>query len=555
MSMAAYFTLPVCVLVLLSIFIKPLRNPSIYTGYTAIVVFFVLLLLFADAGLYKEWGIRADDSFLKYLTNPREAWASISHLPVFAIILLFVVFFAILVYLSNRGIREMAPSLEKEVSKPVSALLVLLVTVALVIPLRGGFQLAPINQSSVYFSLNHFSNLAAVNPVWNFAHAIQHPGGSGKNPFVVLPDAVATTIVDSLYQQNKNAPPLFATKPNVIIIAWESFTSKAVELTKNGVVVTPGFNALRKEGIYFPNIYATGDRTDKGIVGILSGYPAQPTTSIVKVPTKAAGLPMLGKEFKNAGYQTAFYYGGELEFANMKAYLLSGGFDRFTSVDDFAKDQQNSKWGAHDGVVADKLTRDLSGITGPFFYTWLTLSSHEPFETPASIAIAGNDATDKFLNSLHYTDQVVTGFVNYCKSQPWWQNTLIFIVADHGHPLPEAANKAMNFHIPLLILGRGVRPQTIDKIGSQTDLAATLLGTMGMNYSQFNWSKNLLDSSSRSWGYFAFNNGFGFVNNQGKYIFDNVGKMPINFSGIDSGSLKQAGQAILQQSFADYLKR
>src|SRR5690349_4819814 len=71
MSMAAYFTLPVALLVLLSIFIKRLRNPSIYTGYTAVILFFVLLLLFADAGLYKEWGIRADDSFLKYLTSPR----------------------------------------------------------------------------------------------------------------------------------------------------------------------------------------------------------------------------------------------------------------------------------------------------------------------------------------------------------------------------------------------------------------------------------------------------------------------------------------------------
>lgn len=554
-SMAAYFSIPVALLVMISIFARPLRNISIYTGYTAVLLFFVLLLLFADAGLYKEWGIRADDSFLKYLKSPKEAWASISHLPVFAILLLFIVLYAATIYVANKGIRGMRISLQRETSAGASFIVALIVTASLIIPLRGGLQLAPINQSSVYFSLNHFSNLAAVNPIWNFAHSLQHPGGPGKNPFIRLPEATAARSVDSLYRQSHIPATVFGNKPNIIIIAWESFTSKVIDLKKNGVEVTPGFNVLRKEGIYFSNIYATGDRTDKGIVGILSGYPSQPTTSIVKVPNKAASLPMLGKHFKAAGYNTAFYYGGELEFANMKAYLLAGGFDHFTSVNDFSKADQNSKWGAHDGVVQQKLLKDISVASQPFFYTWLTLSSHEPFETPEKIVIEGNDAASKFLNSLHYTDKVITAFIDHCKKQPWWNNTVVAIIADHGHPLPEAGEKLKNFHIPLLILGGGVRPALVDKIASQTDLAATLLGGAGMGYADFKWSRNLLDSTAASWGYFAFNNGFGFVNSTGSYVSDNIGQRPIEYKGKDTLALKTAGQALQQLSFADYLKR
>src|SRR5690606_11469546 len=104
----------------------------------------------------------------------------------------------------------------------------------------------------------------------------------------------------------------------------------------------------------------SGDRTDKGIVAILSSFPAQPKTSIVKIPSKVAKLPMLSELFNQHQYFTSFYYGGELEFANMKAYLTNGNFKHFTSIKDFAEKDRNSKWGAHDGVVMEKLFADLN---------------------------------------------------------------------------------------------------------------------------------------------------------------------------------------------------
>lgn len=556
MSMAAYISLPVCFFVLLAVFFKPFRAAVLYKVYTTVILLPVLLLIFTDIGLYKEWGFRIDSTFLKYLANPAEAWASVSHLPIISILLLFILLYSLLVFFSRKLITKYIAALQRSDKKILAFIVIFFLTGLFIIPLRGGFQLAPLNQSSVYFSQDHFSNLAAINASWNFMYALNHNTQSTQNPFVYLEKKEAARITDSLQQAAAIQLQHRTTKPNVIVIVWESFTEKVLDLKKDGIEITPGFNLLRKEGIYFSNIYATGDRTDKGIVAVLSGYPSQPTTSVVKIPSKAASLPALGKTYKTAGYNTAFYYGGELEFANMKAYLLAGGFDRFVSVNDFEKKDQNSKWGAHDGVVMNKLVKEVAQARQPFFYTWLTLSSHEPFETPQAPVIKGDDWESQFLNSLHYSDKIVYDFIEQCKKQPWWQNTIVAIVADHGHPLPEAASKTKNFRIPMLLLGGLItQPQQVDKTGSQTDLAAILLSQTGISHKDFAWSKNLLDSTTKSRAYFAFNNGFGFVNDSGYFVFDNVGKRVMEAYGTDTAALRLAGQAMQQQSFADYLER
>lgn len=156
-----------------------------------------------------------------------------------------------------------------------------------IIPIRGGLQLAPLNQSGVYFSNNNFSNISAINASWNFMYTLNHHTDNTVNPYIYLETARANKIVDSLYHSSSVSSLEFnMPKKNVIILVWESFTEKALHIEKDGKVITPGFNQLKNEGIYFSDIFASGDRTDKGIVAVLSGYPSQPVTSIVKVPSK-----------------------------------------------------------------------------------------------------------------------------------------------------------------------------------------------------------------------------------------------------------------------------
>ncbi|MDB5202380.1 MAG: sulfatase [Ferruginibacter sp.] len=558
MSMAAYFSLPIGLFILASLFFRFFQRPLIYQMFSGLLLLLCCFLVLSDLNLFKAWGYRIDASVLKYMKNPKEMYASISYLPVFWLLLGFLfVWFLVALLFANRiskWLSQIVPAEKRWLALPV----LLLMIGTFIIPLRGGLQLAPLNQSSVYFSANNFANQAAINAPWNFMYSLNHNLESATNPFIYMDGKDAELLRHQLYASSPDSTLTPQTvKPNIIIIVWESLTKKVIGLSRDGQPVTPGFDSLRKEGLYFSDIYATGDRTDKGIVGVLSGYPAQPTTSIVKVPSKAAKLPMLSREFRKAGYQTSFYYGGELEFANMKAYLLGGAFNQFISIGDFQKKDLSSKWGAFDDVVMHRLVSDQSRINEPFFTTWLTLSSHEPFETPVPTVIKGSSDEDLFLNSLHYTDSTVFEYVQHCKQQPWWSNTILVIVADHGHRLPATGKRLDDFKIPLLFLG-GALPmpaQVIKKTGDQTDIAATLLAMTGRNATAFNWSKNLLDSTSKPWAYFSFNNGFGYATPAGQFIFDNVGKLLVTKEGLVTDVDIRNGKAMQQLTFQDYLQK
>lgn len=564
LSIAAYYTAPVCIAIIFSVFFNVFRKFHFYLLYSFLLLVLAFLIITIDIGSYQAWGTKIDPGFLTYLKTPKEAFASIKNfplLPVFAGFIIFCIFSFIHLkrYFSKACKSRLLPVSEK--FKTFAALVC--VSAALIIPMRGGLQGLPVNQSSVYFSENNFSNIAAINANFNFFFNLFQGDASNENPFIVMSKEDAEKIAASYFttSKEKKLPPsdLFKTDSatNIIVIIWESFTQKAITASVGDIEVTPKFNQLKKEGIYFSNIYATGDRTDKGIPGILSGYPAQPTTSILKIPAKAQSLPIISNEFSKLGYYTSFFYGGKGDFANMNAYLAAGNFNNLQTFDDLEIDNETTNWGYHDGDVKDKITAGFPKIRQPFFLTWLTLTSHQPYKTPVPTVIKGDDELSLFFNSLHYTDEVIDQFVQNAKTQVWWHNSLVVIVADHGHRLPATGSKFDDFRIPVLFLGGAVQKPglTVDKVGSQTDIAATLMDAVGVAANPFKFSNNLFDSFRKPIAYFSFMNGFGLINGDQKFIFDNVGKQIVEQSSLLSNETKKIGSGLQQYFFQDFLKR
>lgn len=557
-SMAAYLILPVCLLLAVACFIPAAGNRKIFLTYSAIMLFPVMMLIVCDLPAYEAWGYRLDITPLRYLATPGEAWASVSHLPVSLFFLSFLAAYALFFFLFKR-LSVRLPGVPA-VRRPAEAGLMLLLTASLIIPIRGGFQLAPLNQSSVYFGNDAFANQAALNVPWNFMRSLTFLSEHRKNPYEYMDREKAASLKKDLFAASGRPIRLVDSRiknPNILLILWESFTSKALGLQEGGIPVMPGMEKLMKQGVYFSNVYASGDRTDKGIVSVLSGYPAQPATSIVKEPQKAGKLRALPSLLAGFGYDTRFFYGGETEFANMKAYLLGSGFKSITDVNSFSEKDKNSKWGAHDNVVKDSIINTLSRARRPFFFNWLTLSSHEPFETPVSVVIPGEDDRSKFLNSLHFSDSVIFRLISRGQEQPWWDSTLVIIIADHGHRLPRSISRKEDFHIPMIWTGGAIQNKgiTISTVMSQTDLAATLCNQLGIANQYFPWSRDILREGQPAWAYFCFNNGFGLVEPEGHFIFDNAGRRLIEKSGRTDSLMIQQGQALQQLTFADYLAK
>ncbi|WP_183906841.1 LTA synthase family protein [Rufibacter immobilis] len=562
LSFAAYLSVLPFLFFLLETSFRKTIFLKITQWYTYVMLPLLTLLIIADLELYSAWGFRLDSTPLQYLNTPAEMMASAASAPVWLLVLLYLLLLVIGLFsfraLSRRW--EISPRRNpRQVVLELAAGIFLLAL--LVLPIRGGWQQIPLNQSDVYFSQKVFANHAGVNVPWNVMHSVIKKNHQTKNPYQYFEEHQAQALVREVYAAKSDSIPslLKGKNPNVLFIILESYTAKFIGALGGPAEVTPHFNALAKEGILFQNIYAAGDRSEKGMVALLSGYPVQTTTSIIKTPKKTERLPQLALELKKQGYQTSYYYGGELAFANIKSYLMNGQYDKLVEKSDFGREHYNSKWGVHDHILFDKVLQDHQNPQQPFFTTVFTLSSHEPYDIPIPAKFAGTDEETQFKNSFYYTDWALDNFISAAKKQPWWQNTLVILVADHGHPFPgrDQNDAPSKFRIPLLMVGGALAVQdtVISNIGSQTDLVPTLLQQLGLPHQQYTWSKNLLDAKATPFAFYVFNDGFGMVTPQGAVTFDNVAKQPIHRDAAVSDRQVNQGKAYMQVSFGDFLKK
>ncbi len=546
---------PVIILIITSFF----SGKTLYyilNVYTIILISFFAILTIVDLELYRYWGYRLDKTPLFYINTPGEMLASVYWYTIVIGLVSILVFVLVSGFLYLKYIAVIIEN--PQPGKFKSAGLFTLILAALIVPVRGGFDTSPVNLSTAYFHENNFANHAAVNILWNFGNSLTIKA-SQTYQFDYLEKDEIENIAAYLYKQDSVTNQILnLNRPNIILVILESFTAKLIQPLGGIEGVTPNFNELTKEGIFFTKFYANDSRSDKGIVSILSGYPALGIVSIIKFPKKTQSLPYISKHLSEVGYHTSFYYGGDINFANINSYLFNGDFDKIISKSDFEKSEILSRWGVPDQIIFNRLYDDMKKEKEPFFKVLFTLSNHEPFDIPVPSVIEGKDTESKMYNSSLYTDSCIGDFVRKLKQTELWDKTLIVFLADHGHILPgmTPVYGFKKYHIPMLWLGGVITRDTIiNKYGSQTDLARTLLNQLGLHADEFFYSKDLLSESSNSFAFYDYNNGFGFLTDSVRYIYDNDSRKVILKEGyLDDMSLNQ-GRALQQLFYMDYYNR
>ncbi len=557
------FTSYICILPFLLLFIEAFfvqfKAKKIIRFYTVVVSIILSFITTADLELYSAWGYRMDATPLQYLKSPKEMGGTISSAPLLSLFIICVLLSTFFIWFYRKYIDNFFSQANQKENIFLRICITFLLFIFLFVPIRGGIQKIPMNQSDVYFSPNLFADHAALNLPWNVVHSILNKN-SEQNPFDYFSKEKAQQLVDNLYKTGPvKIPSILSVKhPNIIFIIMESYTAKLVGCVGGEPGVTPNIDNIAAEGLLFTNIYAAGDRSEKGQVAVLSGYPNQAITSIIKTPTKTQNLPSINEALEKEGYYTSYTYGGELEFANIKSYLLNVGFKKLVSKYSFSPSERNTSWGVHDHIVLNRFFQDIKIEQQPFFATIFTLSSHEPYDVPMMPRFKGKDETTLFKNSIAYTDSAVGDFINKLKKESLWKNTLVVLVADHGHRLPgdDPNDRPSKFHIPLIFTGGALTLKGINKkIGSQTDIATTVLDQLNISTKDFKWGKDLLDSSAKDFAFYSFNNGFGFVDASGAVTIDNVSKKTIyKDAGVNTSSI-DFGKAYMQLSYEDFLRR
>jgi len=556
-STTGYYMIIPLLLIIPGIFFNGNWYRNFLRWYTYILIVFSSIIIVSDANLYSYWGFRMDYTPMMYLKTPGEAMASVSALMLVLYLFAIILISLFSIYLYNKFIDKQFDSFERVGLWVPGVFFFLILLGALIIPIRGGFGVAPINAGTVYFSKNMFLNHAAINAVWNVGTSAftQKPV---KNPYVFGEQGTRQSLVDSL-MADKGVPlkVLNNERPNIIFLVLESFSGYLIGPMGGDSLVTPEFNRYVKEGILFSEFYASGPRTDKAMPAILNGYPAQPAQSIIKEPKKSQTLPSLVRILNENGYNSSFWYGGEINFANFNSFVIGSGFNEIITRNNFDPSDFNSKWGVHDHILFEALKDSMSSVQEPFLKVILTLSSHEPYDVPMENVFAGSDVITKYKNSVYYADKTVGSFLDWAKETDWWENTLVVMVADHARIYDDMPNfKQYVFRIPMLWIGGALAKKgfTIEKLGSQTDIPVTLLNQLGIGCI-FPFSKDLLSDKSKSFAFYTYNEGFGFITDSSAAAFDLKSRTPVMSEGKEPLSAENNGKAYLQVLFDDYLKR
>ena len=548
---AGYLTAFPFLLVLISIWFRKFPLKKILYGYYILAAALISIIFVVDMALYTFWGFKLDASVFLYIDSPKEALASVS----VGFILLRVLAILLLIALNSWVLLKITPSVLTATRKRIVGTAgMLLLGGVLFIIIRGGVTESTSNIGQVYFSNEPFLNHSAVNPDFSLLSSMGKSQDFASE-FNFFDEEKRAALFDGLYPTTDGdsiIQVLNTKRPNILIILMEGFGGAFVEPLGGLPDVTPHFNRLSKEGVFFTNCYANSFRTDRGTVCTFSGYLGLPTASVMKIPAKSRTLPAIAEGLSKAGYKTDFLYGGDINFTNMKSYLLSTGYQRLTANTDFSLAEQTSNaWGVNDDITFEYLYNQLRNRKeeGPWHTAFLTLSSHEPFEVPY------HRLEDKIPNAFAYTDECLGKFVDRLKQTPAWKDLLVICLPDHGFYYPREGSNAMPrfYHIPLLWLGGAVKqPMQVDKIMNQTDLAATLLGQLGLEHTAFTFSRNVLGSDYKyPFAFYSFNNGFSFRDSTGVTVFDNnSGSILFDEPEADESRLDK-GKAILQTVYDD----
>lgn len=284
---------------------------------------------------------------------------------------------------------------------------------------------------------------------------------------------------------------------NIIVVLEESFGANFVRsLDSAGPGCTPEFEKAANKGLLFTNIYATGNRTVRGMEGLLLSFPPIPGQSIVRRPggQHVYSMPAL---LEQEGYQTAFIYGGFSYFDNMGAFAETNGFQRVFDRTDFTKKTFTTIWGVCDEDLFDNSLDILDSIQQagkPFFSLILTVSNHSPYTYPEG-RIAADPKEQRRENAVQYMDYSLGKFLRDAESHPFFDSTIFVVLGDHGARVYGSQTIPMrSYRIPVLmyapkLLATGQRNPIL---GSQIDVAPTLMGMLNLSYNSQFFGRDLL---------------------------------------------------------------
>jgi len=362
-------------------------------------------------------------------------------------------------------------------------------------------------------SRNNYANELAANGLYSIAAAFRnneldydrfYAGGETKLVFERLRGMLKDEDEYFLHKTGTDIsrtirPEGFEKKLNVIVIVEESLSADFLGTFGNRLNLTPNLDRIASQSLLFTNLFATGTRTVRGLEALTLSIPPLPGCSMVKRPNNE-NLFSWGTVMKNKGYDTKFIYGGRGYFDNMNYFFSHNGFSIVDKADfrDTEKTFENA-WGVCDEDLFGKVIREANKSFSqhkPFFSIVMTTSNHRPFTYPSGKVYVPTGSGRE--GGVMYADYAIGRLDVEARKQPWFNQTMFVIVADH---CAESARKfalpVQKYHIPLIVYSPAlIAPRQVDAMASQIDVAPTVLGLLNFSYTSRFVGRDILDEDA-----------------------------------------------------------
>lgn len=449
----------------------------------------------ATAPFIQEYDLRPNRLFIEYLIYPKEVMSMLwtgYKLELF----IGAAGTAITLILGWKWSKKLTDSAQQIHWKwrPLLAILVVLIGVA---GARSSLGHRPLNPAMVAFSSDPLLNDLTLNSSYSLLFAVNNMKSekSAEQFYGKMDSQKMLEIVRESSKKSDFNPELLPTmnhnsatykgKPkNLVILLQESLGTQFVG-SLGGLPLTPNLDKLTEEGWLFTQMYATGTRSVRGIEAVTTGFPPSPSRSVVKLSKSQTGFFTIADLLKNQGYHTQFIYGGEANFDNMKTFFFGNGFEQIVEEKDYRNPGFVGSWGVSDEDLYNKADEEferLSKYDKPFFSLVFTSSNHSPYEYPQGKIEQYDENYMTRNNAVKYSDYALGTFFEKAKKSGYWDDTIFIVIADHDARV-SGANlvPVKHFHIPALIIGKGIEPRKDDRISNNIDMPPTLLSLIGVD--------------------------------------------------------------------------
>lgn len=387
---------------------------------------------------------------------------------------------------------------------------------------RGGFQLKPLMVSDAFvdsrLALGHLALNAPFTILKQSSQKQLSPNywidqkAARKTLSSMLTTDETQAFINSDYPffrerkatQNDNTPPL-----NIVLLIMESWPAHSIGSLGGKIEgTTPFFDALSKKGVLFSRFVSNGTRSIEGLASTILSIPAFADFAFMMGNFEQNIMRPLPAELSEKGYETIFIHGNNRGSFGSHQFARKVGYKTVLAKEDFEnyEDLTDGTWGIWDHLQLKRLHEEINVVNKPFFATWFSSSSHEPFVVPGKEHEFFKEGTKDFawLNTLRYSDWALEQFFEMAKQTKWFNNTLFIITADHT--ISGRADKTWDSsRIPLLFYTPSGRltPGIDSRAGSQIDIVPTIIDILDLNIQHSNMGRSLLSEAGESFGIFS----------------------------------------------------